>query len=168
MADINLYPWLLWLHIFSAIVFFFVHGTAMAIAFRLPQEQTMTGMRTLLNLTGMTLPLLFGSYLLLQAFGIALTFMTSWWRQAWPWLSFILLNGMTIWMTWYGRKVYSPLRKALGMPYMTGYSKENMPVDPVGIEEVRSLIEKSNPRMLTWVGGVTSGLILWLMIFKPF
>ena len=119
-------------------------------------------------ITGMTLPVLFGSFLLLQAFGIALAFMAEWWRQAWPWLSFILLNGMTVWMTWYGRKVYSPLRKALGMPYMTGYSKENMPVDPVGIEEVRSLIEKSNPRMLTWVGGVTSGLILWLMIFKPF
>jgi hypothetical protein len=168
MVDINAYPWFLWLHIFSAFVFFFVHGTAMAIAFRLPQEQTLVGMRALLNVTGMTLPFLFGSFLLLQAFGIALAFMATWWRQAWPWLSFLLLNGMIVWMTWYGRKIYSPLRKALGMPYMTGFSKENKPVDPVGMEEVRSLIEKSNSRLLTWVGGVISGLILWLMIFKPF
>ena len=168
MADINLYPWLLWLHIITAIVFFFVHGTTIAIVFRLPQEETIAGMRALLRLTSMTQPFLFGSYLLLQAFGIALTFMTTWWRQAWPWLAFILLNGMTFWMTWYGRKIYSPLRKALGLPYMTGFSKENKPIEPVGMEEVRSLIEKSNPRMVTWVGGIISGLILWLMIFKPF
>jgi hypothetical protein len=77
MEDINTYPWLLWLHIFTAIVFFFVHGTAMTIAFRLPQEESMAGMSALLSLTGMTLPFLFGSYLLLQAFGIALTFMAT-------------------------------------------------------------------------------------------
>ena len=98
MADINAYPWLLWLHIFSAFVFFFVHGTAMAIAFRLPQEQTMAGMRALLNITGMTLPFLFGSYLLLQAFGIALTFMASWWRQSWPWLSFCCRSRVSSWL----------------------------------------------------------------------
>jgi len=101
LEEINAYPWLLWLHIATAIVFFFVHGAAMAIAFRLPQEGTVAGMRALLNITGVTLPFLFGSYLLLQAFGIMLTFMATWWQQAWPWLSFILLNGMTFWMTWY-------------------------------------------------------------------
>ena len=140
----------------------------MAIAFRVPQEKTMDGMRALLNISGMTLPFLFGSLLLLQAFGIALAFMAAWWKQAWPWLSFILLNGMTIWMTWYRRQVYSPLRKALGMPYMTGLSKENPPVEPASMEEIYALLEKSNPKTLVWVGGVISGLVLWLMIFKPF
>ena len=165
--EFNFYPWILWLHIFSSIVFFFVHGTTIAIAFRLPEEESMDGMRALLNITGITLPYLFGSFLLLQAFGIVLAFMTEWWRQAWPWLSFILLNGMTVWMTWYGRRIYSPLRKALGMPYMTGFSKANNPVEPMGMDEVRALLEKTNPRTVTWVGGIVSGLILWLMIFKP-
>ena len=167
MEALNPYPWLLWLHIFASIAFFFVHGTAMAIAFRLPKEETPDGMRALLNITGMTIPFLFGSLLLSQAFGIVLAFMSTWWKQAWPWLSFILLNGMTLWMTWYGRRVYSPLRRALGMPYMTGFGKPNGPVDPVGLEEVRALLEKSNPRLLAWVGLVVSGLILWLMVFKP-
>ena len=162
------YPWLLWLHIFASLVFFFIHGTALAIAFRLPEEETLDGMRSLLNITGMTLPYLFGSFLLLQAFGIALAFMAEWWKQAWPWLSFILLNGMTIWMTWYGRQVYSPLRRALGMPYMTGFSKEKKPVEPASMEVIRALIDKSNPRMLTWVGGIISGLILWLMTLSHF
>lgn len=166
--EINFYPWILWLHIFASITFFFVHGTAMAIAFRLPKEETMDGMRALLNITGMTLPVLFGSFLLLQAFGIALAFMAEWWKQAWPWISFILLNGMTVWMTWYGRQIYSPLRKALGMAYMTGFSKENKPEFPASMEDIHALLEKSNPRMLTWVGSIISGLVLWLMIFKPF
>jgi len=166
--ELNLYPWILWLHIFASFAFFFAHGTTVAIAFRLPKEETVDGMRALLNITGMTLPYLFGSFLLLQAFGIVLTVMTEWWKQVWPWLSFILLNGMTIWMTWYGRKVYSPLRKALGMPYLTGFGKENKPVAPASLEEVRSLLDKANPRILTWVGGIISGVILWLMTFKPF
>ena len=125
-------------------------------------------MRALLNITGMTLPFLFGSFLLLQAFGIAQAFIAEWWKQAWPWISFVLLNGMTVWMTLYGRQIYSPLRKALGMAYMTGFSKENKPQIPASMEEIQALIEKSNPRMLTWVGSIITGLVLWLMIFKPF
>jgi len=164
----NFYPWFLWLHIFASITFFFVHGTAMAIAFRLPEEETMDGMRALLNITGITIPVMFGSFLLLQAFGIALTFMAEWWKQAWPWLSFLLLNGMTVWMTWYGRQIYSPLRRALGLPYMTGFSKENPAIEPASMDEVRALLEKSNPRKLALVGAVITGLVLWLMIFKPF
>jgi len=164
----NIYPWILWLHIFASIMFFFVHGTAMAIAYRLPEEKNMDGMRALLNITGMTLPFLFGSFLLLQAFGIVLAFIAEWWKQAWPWSSFVFLNGMTVWMTWYGRQIYSPLRKALGMAYMTGFSKENKPEIPASMEEIQTLIEKSNPRMLTWVGSIITGLVLWLMIFKPF
>jgi hypothetical protein len=120
-------------------------------------------MRALLNITGMTLPFLLGSFLLLQAFGIALAFIAEWWKQAWPWISFVLLNGMTVWMTLYGRQIYSPL----GMAYMTGFSKENKPEIPASMEEIQAFIEKSNPRMLTWVGCIITGLVLWLMIFKP-
>jgi hypothetical protein len=166
--EVNAYPWILWFHIFASIVFFFIHGSAMGIAFRLPEEETRDGMRALLNITAVTLPYLFGSFLLLQAFGIALAFMADWWTQAWPWLSFILLNGMTIWMTWYGRQVYSPLRKALGLPYTTGFGKENDPVEPASMEEIHAMLGKNDPRLLTWVGSIISGLILWLMIFKPF
>lgn len=164
----NLYPWVLWLHITTSLLFFFVHGTAMAIAFRLPEEKSMDGMRALLNITGMTLPYMFSSLLLLQAFGIALAVMSAWWRQAWPWISFILLNGMTIWMTYYGRKVYSPLRRALGMPYLSGFSKESPAEDPSSMDDVQVLLKKSNPRLLTWVGLGTTVVILWLMVFKPF
>jgi hypothetical protein len=54
------------------------------------------------------------------------------------------------------------------MPYITGFSKENPPVDPASMDEVRALLDKSDPKLLTWVGGIVSGLILWLMTFKPF
>jgi hypothetical protein len=166
--ELYLYPWILWLHVFASVIFFFIHGTTIAVAFRLPEEKTIDGMRALLNINSITTPYFFGSFLLLQAFGIVLVFSAEWWEQIWPWLSFILLNGMAIWMTWYGRKFYSPLRKALGMPYMTGISKENRPVTPVSMEEIYELLDKANPRVLTWVGGIISGIILWLMTFKPF
>jgi hypothetical protein len=166
--ETNAYDWVLWLHILSAFVFFFIHGTSLAIAFRLPQEKTLDGMRALLNITGMTIPFFYGSFLLLQAFGILLTFWADWWQKAWPWISFVLLNAMTIWMTWYARKFYGRLRKALGMPYMTGASKEREPVEPASLEEIRTLLESTDPKLLTWVGGIVSAAVLWLMVFKPF
>ena len=46
----HLYPWTLWLHVFFATLFFFVHGTAMAIAFRLPVEKDPKTLHALLNI----------------------------------------------------------------------------------------------------------------------
>ncbi len=71
-------------------------------------------------------------------------------------------------MTWYGRKIYSPIRKVLGLRYMTGFSTENPPEPPASMAEVERLVAKSNPRLLTWVGLIAAALLLWLMRFKPF
>ena len=61
-----------------------------------------------------------------------------------------------------------PIRKALGLEYMTGVGKENPPIEPASMDEVTALIAKSSPRSLTWVGLIFTIIILWLMIFKQF
>lgn len=63
---------------------------------------------------------------------------------------------------------HSPLRKTLGIPYLTGLSKENKAIDPLSMEKICALIEESNPRKLDWVSSISSGLVQWLMIFKLF
>ncbi|HEX8991178.1 MAG TPA: hypothetical protein VF784_05820, partial [Anaerolineales bacterium] len=108
------------------------------------------------------------SLLLVIVFGVTLTFMGGWSNHVWPWLALMLLIAMSAWMTWQGRTFYSPVRKALGLPYMTGFGTQNPPVQPAGVDEVHQLIMKSNPRLLAWVGVVFTGIVLWLMIFKPF
>lgn len=108
------------------------------------------------------------SLIALLVFGLILTFIGPWWKQIWPWPSLVSLIAMSVWMTWQSRTVYSPIRKALGLEYMTDVGKENPPVEPASIDEVNALIAKSNLRLQMWVGLIFTIIILWLMIFKPF
>lgn len=162
-----LYPWFLWLHTLSAILFFFTHGTAMAIAFRLPAEKDANVMKALLNITGITIAPLGISTLGLLISSVYMGIAARWWTHGWWWIAFVLMFGMMIWMTIYGRQVYSPIRKALGMEYMTGFSTSNPAVEPAGMGEVERLVAKSNPRLLAWVGFVVTAIVLGLMTFKP-
>jgi len=164
----NLYPWIKWLHILTVLIFYFSHGASMAVAFKMSSEKNPDRLRALLDISRWSLTPMSMSLLLLLVLGLILTFMGTWWKQIWPWLSLTLLIAMSAWMTWQSRTVYSPIRKALGLPYMTGVGKENPSVEPVSMDEVNALIARSNPRLQTWVGLIFTIIVLWLMIFKPF
>ena len=61
----TLYNWMLWLHILFAILFFFAHGVSMATAFLLPKEKDVKRMSMLLDMPGITIPLMGISMLIL-------------------------------------------------------------------------------------------------------
>ena len=164
----QLYPWTLWLHIFFATLFFFVHGTAMAIAFRLPVEKDPKTLHALLNISGITFMPMGVSMLGLLVTSLYMGFAAGWIKQGWWWISFVLMLGFIVWMTWHSRAIYSPIRKALGLPYMTGFGTENPAEEPASMQEVERLIAKSNPRLLAWAGIIVTAVVLWFMTFKPF
>lgn len=164
----NLYPWIKVLHILAVLFFYFSHGVSMAVAFNLSTEKNPDRLRALLDLSRSTVMPMSVSLLLVMVFGITMSFMAGWWSHLWPWLALALLLAMSIWMTIYGRSTYSPIRKALGLPYMTGAGTANPPVEPASMDEVQALIARLNPRTLIVVGLLFTLVILWLMIFKPF
>ena len=47
-----LYEWIMFLHVVAAITFLVAHGTSIAISFRVKQEQNMTKIKTMLDLSG--------------------------------------------------------------------------------------------------------------------
>ncbi len=83
-------------------------------------------------------------------------------------IALVLVLAMAVWMTVYGRSIYSPIRKALGQTYVTGFGKQNPPTEPVSIGDVQALVAKSNPRLLTYVGLIFTLIIVGFMVFKPF
>ena len=89
--------------------------------------------------------------------------MKGWWE-----LSFLIMVGMIVWMSWYTRKYYSPIRKALGLEYMTGFSTRSPAETPESMDIVYALVAKTNPRLLAWVGLIFTATLLFLMRFKPF
>jgi hypothetical protein len=165
----ELYPVFLWLHILFAFIFFFAHGTSIAVAFRLPEENDPMARKALLSITGMTITPMFGGFFGMAVFGVALGVVDAWWRQAWWWLSIFLMLGMFTWMIWYSRKFYSPVRKALGLVYVTGFANENSASGiSAGEDEVARLIAQTRPCRMTWVTSTVTAFVLYLMIFKPF
>lgn len=164
----NLYQWSVWLHILAAFVFFFAHGAELATAFMLPKERSSDGMKTLLGITQITLTPLGISMLLLLVTSIHMAAAANWWRRGWWGLSFLVMTGMLVWMIWYARKFYSPIRRALGMEYMSGFGTHNPPEAPQSMQVVDALIAKTNPRLLAWAGLSVTAILLFLMRFKPF
>lgn len=164
----NLYQWSVWLHVLAAFVFFFSHGAEMATAFMLPKEKNADGMKTLLNITQITLMPLGASMLLLLITSIHMGVTAGWWKKGWWGLSFLVMVGMLAWMIWYARKYYSPIRKALGSEYMTGFGTYNPAESPKSMDVVQALIAKTNPRLLAWAGLTFTAVLLFLMRFKPF
>ena len=164
----NLYQWSVWLHVLAAFVFFFSHGAEMATAFMLPKEKDASGMKTLLNITEVTIIPFGASMLLLFITSVYMGVTAGWWNTGWWLLSFILMVSMLTWMIWYARKYYSPIRKSLGSAYMTGFGTPHPPEAPESMDVVYALIAKTNPRLLAWVGLVFTSVLLFLMRFKPF
>jgi hypothetical protein len=164
----NLYQWSVWLHVLAAFVFFFSHGAEMATAFMLPKEKDANGMKALLNITQITLIPFGVSMLLLLITSVYMGVTAGWWKTAWWLLSFLLMVGMLVWMSWYARKYYSPIRKALGSEYMTGFSTHNPAGTSESMDVVYALVAKTNPRQLAWVGLIFTATLLFLMRFKPF
>lgn len=166
----NLYQWVAWLHVLFAFLFFFVHGVSMATAFFLPNEKDVKRLSMLLDLPSITIIPMAISLLGLLVTSIYMGGSAGWWKTGWWGLSVVLFFAMTAWMTWYGRKFYSPIRKELGLHYMTGMGNHNAPDENkvVNMDEVEKLIAKTNPFLLAAVGLIVLGLLLWLMRFKPF
>jgi hypothetical protein len=152
----------------AAFVFFFSHGAQMATAFMLPKEKDASGMKALLNITQITIIPFGVSLLLLLITSVYMGIAVGWWRRGWWLLSFLLMVGMVVWMTWYSRKYYSPIRKALGSEYLTGFGTSNPPEAPENMDVVYAMVAKTNPRLLAWAGLIFTAVLLFLMRFKPF
>lgn len=165
----ELYDSFLFLHIVFAFMFFFAHGTSLAIAFRLPAEKHPRARAALLAITGITIAPTYGGFIGMAVFGVALGVITPWWREVWWWLSICLMFGVFIWMIWYSRRLYSPIRKALGVAYVNGFADERPATDvSAPEEEIERLIALTRPRLMAWGLALVTVFILYLMVFKPF
>jgi hypothetical protein len=162
-----MYQWLVFVHVLAALTFMLAHGASAAVAFRLKQEKEQARIQALLDASGTTLGVMGVSFLVLLAAGVAAGFIGDWWRFGWIWLSLGLFLGITVWMSIYSRPHYSPLRKAVGLPYMEG-NKPMPAVARASDAEIAAIIEKTNPVLLAAISYGLMAVILWLMMFKPF
>jgi hypothetical protein len=107
------------------------------------------------------------SLLVLLAAGITLGFLGSWWSRGWIWVSLGTLLVILVVMGAIASSHFHRVRKAVGLPYREG-NKEHAGVDPASPEEVQSLLNSGKSHLLALIGLGGWGVILWMMLFKPF
>ncbi len=162
-----LYRWLVFLHILGTFGFLLAHGGSAIAAFRVRHERSLDGLRAVLNLSSASFGVMYVSLLLLLLAGIVMGFMGGWWAMGWIWLSLALLLATAVGMYLLATGYFNRLRRAAGLAWFDG-RREHAAEPPASAEELAHLQASGRPVVTTALGVLPIGLILWLMVFKPF
>jgi hypothetical protein len=153
----NLYPWLVFLHVVGGFAFVLAHGASVMVAFRVRHARDPATMRALLDLSEYSMIFALPALLVVLASGIGLGFWGGHWGRLWIWISLGLLIGIAVSMGLLGTAHYSRMRHAAKVASSSGS------LTP----ELAGLRASRRPFLLAAIGGIGLLAILWLMAFKP-
>ena len=163
----DLYPWLVFVHVAGAFTFVLGHGASAIAAIRLRTEREPARVRALLDLSSSSLTSAYIGLLLLLAAGIAAGFAHGWWGQLWIWSALVLLVLIAGAMYPLGSQYYAKVRHAVGLRTYQDKKDDPDPV-PSSPAELDALLSSNRPGLLAAIGGLGLLVIIWLMVFKPF
>jgi glucan phosphoethanolaminetransferase (alkaline phosphatase superfamily) len=152
------------LHIAGAFLFVLAHGVSAVVAFRLRAERDPVRMTALLELSSMSLGVMYVGLLTLLVAGIVAAINRNWFSQGWPWAAIVVLVVVAVAMYVLASRYYAGIREALGLASMN--NKEPGPARPA--DEIVRMLDTRRPEQIAVLGFVGLLIILWLMIFKPF
>ena len=163
----DLYPWVVFVHVGGAFTFVLGHGASAMAAIRLKHEREPERVQALLDLSSGSLTVAYIGLLLLLVAGVVAGFSGGWWGRLWIWSSLVLLVLIAVAMYPLGSQYYAKVRHAVGMH--TYQDKKDAP-DPVpsSPQELDALLMSHRPDLLAAIGGIGLLVLLWLMLFKPF
>jgi MFS superfamily sulfate permease-like transporter len=155
-----MYDAILFLHVASALGYFLFHGAFASVTFALNRESQPERLKALESVMDLSGPWSLRSVLVTVLSGVVLMVMGDWWRDAWPWLSLLILIAIGVLMVIFG-----------GVFLGWRLGTEEMPAE--GERWYRTVqwglrIGSRTPLFLTFTGLTALVLILWLMMFKPF
>ena len=163
----EIYPWVVLLHIGGAVTFAISHGVAVWMAVQLPKERDRNRIAALLDLSSASLGGLYVGLLLLLIGGIWAGIIGGWFGRLWIWLALGLVIGISIVMYAVATPYFRSLRDALGTRSASGPKDAPDPV-PQSDAAVAAIAARSPQAVLTAVGLGGLLVILWLMVLKPF
>jgi MFS family permease len=164
---VDLYPWVVFVHVAAAFLFVLGHGASMWVSDQIKRERDPVRIRALLELSSRSLGLVYGSLIALLIAGIAAGIMGNWFGQGWIWAAIIVLVVIIALMYGLASRYYGQVREAVGL---RGYQtpKDAPDPTPVSAEELALLLDSRRPDAIALVGVGGLLILLWLMMFKPF
>lgn len=161
---LSFYPWIVYLHLLAAFVYMLVHGVEAAVMWHFRRESDPERSLTFFNsLPRLTLLRVIFVWLLVS--GLAAGFMLPWWRQGWMWASLGILILMGVLMNRFGNAYFDLIARTAGGAI---HEKNHETSNHTGMQAFQKARHAWHPIGVTAIGLVGLGLILWLMMFKPF
>ena len=100
--------------------------------------------------------------LLILVTGVSAASMGDWWRMGWPGVSLALFIVIAILMSALGRRYFDRITAGLDTTATSDTQSAALPA------ELAAQLRRPPAMLLMSVGFVGVGVILWLMLFKPF
>jgi hypothetical protein len=158
-ADVP-YAWIRWLHIASALGFMGIHGASMVVLYVIRRETDRKRIESLMSFSAKTVVPMYIALLAVIGTGLWLGLVvTGWMGQAWYWASFGLLLLITALMFFVARPFGKRILAACEMR-PTGVPRRSD-------AELRQILRSQRTNVITAMGVIGLGLILWMMLFKP-
>jgi len=152
------YNFWLFVHLGGLLLFVAGHGTSAAAGIRLRRERDPARMAALLDASASARGSTYVGMALLGTGGLVDAFLGHWWSAGWVWTSILVFLGMAGTLVALAIPYYRRLRQGVARAAASGG----------GNEEMERLAHSHVPQAILSVGLGGLGVILWLMVFKPF
>jgi hypothetical protein len=153
-------------HLIAVIGFFLTHGTSAGLAFASRRERDPARLRRLLDLSFRSLTILYLWAVLLVVFGVVGGFRGHYWDKAWIWIALALMIAMPPIMFAVASSYYAKVRRALGLPYISGL-RQRPAEEPADPREIPRLLDSSRPYVVAAIGSLAIIAFVILMVAKP-
>ena len=163
----ELYPWVVFVHVAAAFLFVMGHGASMWVSDQIRRERDPARITALLELSSRSLGLLYGSLLALLIAGVAAGIMGGHFSRGWIWAAIVVLVAIMALMYALATRYYGQVREAVGLRTY-GTPKDAPDPTPVSPDELATLVDTRRPDVIGLVGVIGLLILLWLMMFKPF
>lgn len=159
-----MYEWVVFVHVASVLAFMLFHGVHMTAMWAMRREPDPERMLTFFN----DMPVTTGLRLILSVVvlsGATAGFMGSWWGSGWIWTSLALLTfiGVTMWR--FGGGFFGLVQGAAEAAVAARTQDPSNPAPQAAYDLARRSWQTP---ALSVIGLGGLGVILWLMMFKPF
>ena len=163
----DVYPWIVLVHVLSAFAFVMAHGASLFVTFRVRTDSDRVRLAALLDLSGSSLTLTFVSLGVATLSGVAAAIVGGHFSQFWPWAAIGVLIVVSIVMTPLATYPLTAVRRGLGQQNQEDKKKGITP-EPVGDAELAAVRARVRPERVTVIGLVGLAVLVWLMQLKPF
>jgi hypothetical protein len=154
------YSWLKFLHVAAVLALLGTHGVSMTVLYAIRKERDRAKILAMIGVSGQSILPMYISIGAVVLFGVLLWVKVYSFGTTWLWVAVVILVATTGLMT------------ATAKPYFARV-KEACQLRPSGVprvsdEELGEVLNSSRAHVITAIGVIGLGAILYLMIFKPF